>query len=155
MKETELPFDFIWRIAILYYVERFGFDALKKELNELNEDAYYEEMKDWLQWNIDNGVDTLKYIQSHISNPDIWESLFVELERFKYPNIPMSAEEAHCYDCKHLIDAKKRTCKAFPQGIPRDILMMPDGTHDKIVENQIGNFLFEPVEQWKHLYENK
>lgn len=37
-----------------------------------------------------------------------------------------------CYDCKHLLDGVIMRCKAYPDGIPDDLLdeLMAEGGHD-------------------------
>jgi hypothetical protein len=45
-----------------------------------------------------------------------------------------------CPSCQYYLSKQK--CKAFPDGIPNDIFDA-DKTHDKLVEGQTGDFVFE------------
>ena len=76
-KEFAQPIRFSWKIAIMYYAERFGLDALKIKMND---EAHFEEMKEWLDWNRENGINTETYIKDYISNPDTWEYFLEELD---------------------------------------------------------------------------
>jgi len=49
-----------------------------------------------------------------------------------------------CLDCKN-VDNKFLTCKAFPNGIPRDIFLNKI-KHDHIIKGQTGKYLFESKE---------
>jgi hypothetical protein len=50
-------------------------------------------------------------------------------------------------ECKHFYQDKDGfTCRAFPKGIPKEII---DGKieHDVIIKGQVGNFVFEEREE--------
>lgn len=46
-----------------------------------------------------------------------------------------------CFNCKNYEIFVG--CPAFPEGIPDEILLTNE--HDKIIEGQIGKFIFEPI----------
>jgi hypothetical protein len=49
----------------------------------------------------------------------------------------------YCYICKNFTGKLELdTCKAFPNGIPKDILLLKK-LHNKIIEGQIGNYIFD------------
>lgn len=48
-----------------------------------------------------------------------------------------------CFDCKHFVDDGKFTCKAFPKGIPDEILY-GDNDHQTPIEGQENSIVFEP-----------
>ncbi len=50
-----------------------------------------------------------------------------------------------CLDCKNLIDDEKFTCKAFPDGIPDEILFN-EADHTKPYKGDNG-IRFEPIEK--------
>ena len=50
-----------------------------------------------------------------------------------------------CFDCKHFIDNINFTCKAFPKGIPRDIIL-DEIKHNHRIEGQTSDYVFEPEE---------
>ena len=55
-----------------------------------------------------------------------------------------------CMDCKHY-DRDNHdgiTCKAFPRGIPDNILVEQE-KHTKPVKGQSGDYVFEAVELWR------
>lgn len=47
-----------------------------------------------------------------------------------------------CVGCKHFIDDKKFTCKAFPKGIPNKFIYN-EKKHDRVVRGQTGDFVYE------------
>ena len=49
---------------------------------------------------------------------------------------------SRCLDCKHFINDKKFTCKAFPKGIPKDVLFN-EKIHDHKLSSQTGDYIFE------------
>lgn len=53
-------------------------------------------------------------------------------------------EPYFCVDCKHCINVL--TCKAFPKGIPQDILSNPE-SHTEVIDGQVGNFTFAPTHE--------
>jgi hypothetical protein len=48
-----------------------------------------------------------------------------------------------CIDCK-FANLKARTCKAFPDGIPREIIS-GDNQHTKPLPDQKNKVVFEPI----------
>jgi len=42
-------------------------------------------------------------------------------------------------------------CRAFPKGIPQEY--KDNDRHDKVDPRQNNDVVFEPVDKWKHLYE--
>jgi hypothetical protein len=73
------PINFDRRIAELYYYERFGLDALKKQIND---DLYFKEVKDFVNYVFDNGWTIKDYIMSCLEEGDDWESFLEYLEDF-------------------------------------------------------------------------
>ena len=53
-----------------------------------------------------------------------------------------------CIVCDHLIDEKKRTCKAFPAGIP-DSIWLDGDRHERPQKGQIGTFVLQVVDIYK------
>ena len=51
-----------------------------------------------------------------------------------------------CLECKHFIHNKKFTCKAFPKGIPDDILFNKK-EHKMKIKGQKGDYIYEPEEE--------
>ena len=49
---------------------------------------------------------------------------------------------SRCLNCKNFINDKKFTCKAFPNGIPDNILFN-EKKHNRKIEGQTGEYLFE------------
>jgi hypothetical protein len=51
-----------------------------------------------------------------------------------------------CMTCKYFnyIALNGFTCKAFPNGIPDDIIFT-EIKHDKVLKNQVGEFIYEPI----------
>ncbi len=50
-----------------------------------------------------------------------------------------------CLYCKYFIHDKRFTCKAFPEGVPKDILYNKK-KHGHKIEGQTGDYIFEPME---------
>lgn len=55
---------------------------------------------------------------------------------------------SNCLECKHFIHDKKFTCKAFPKGIPNNILFN-EVEHNKRIKGQSEEYIFEPEEESK------
>ena len=49
---------------------------------------------------------------------------------------------SRCLDCKNFINDKKFTCKAFPKGIPKNILFNKI-KHGYKLPGQTGDYIFE------------
>jgi len=49
---------------------------------------------------------------------------------------------ARCISCKHFINDKKFTCKAFPKGIPNKFIYN-EKKHDHKVDGQTGDFVYD------------
>ena len=48
-----------------------------------------------------------------------------------------------CATCKHFYkDGEGLSCRAYPKGIPEDILSLEDN-HDKVRSDQKGNWIYE------------
>jgi hypothetical protein len=48
-----------------------------------------------------------------------------------------------CFNCKNFTP-EKGGCKAFPDGIPNEII--ESNVHDKPIEGQENDIIFEPIE---------
>ena len=48
-----------------------------------------------------------------------------------------------CDFCKHITE-KKKTCKAFPNGIPKAIIEGKN-EHNKLFAGQKGSYIYEPI----------
>ena len=59
-----------------------------------------------------------------------------------------------CIDCKYFIVDRRYICSAFPEGIPEDILLNRI-KHDRIIQNQIGHYIYEPKEQKEGVFRVK
>lgn len=59
----------------------------------------------------------------------------------------MTGVQPVCLDCKHLDrdNFAGVTCKAFPKGIPEEILVMGN-KHSKPLPEQGNDIIFEPIE---------
>jgi len=55
---------------------------------------------------------------------------------------------SNCLECKNFIHNKKFTCKAFPEGIPDNILFNKK-IHNKKIKGQTGDYIYEPIEEEK------
>lgn len=53
---------------------------------------------------------------------------------------------SRCLDCKNFIDNKKFTCRAFPDGIPDNILFNKI-KHNKKIKGQTEEYIYEPIEE--------
>lgn len=51
---------------------------------------------------------------------------------------------ARCIRCKHFINDKKFTCKAFLKGIP-DKFIYNEKKHDHKVSGQSGDYVYEEI----------
>ena len=61
--------------------------------------------------------------------------------------------DSGCLYCKNFIDDKKFTCKAFPDGIPKDVLVNENITnHSKVIEGQQGNYILDPDDEFLRRY---
>jgi len=55
----------------------------------------------------------------------------------------MVSRIAQCSDCKHfIVDPWKTICKAFPEGIPREIILN-EIIHDKPLPDQGNEIVYE------------
>jgi hypothetical protein len=47
-----------------------------------------------------------------------------------------------CFDCVHYFEKNNNVheCKAFPEGIPKNILLKG---HDKVIKGQVGDYTFK------------
>ena len=55
-------------------------------------------------------------------------------------------EKLSCWDCIHVNKKEIGKCKAFPDGIPFEILS-GEVSHDKPLPNQNNNIVFEPIKE--------
>jgi hypothetical protein len=55
-----------------------------------------------------------------------------------------------CMDCEHLnrLNAIGITCKAFPKGIPKNIIV-PQIEHDRVLKGQVGDYVFKEMPEDK------
>jgi hypothetical protein len=60
----------------------------------------------------------------------------------------MTTDIAECFDCKYFIDNINFTCKGFPEGIPKNILLS-EIKHNHKIEGQTGEYIFEPEEGYE------
>ena len=48
-----------------------------------------------------------------------------------------------CFDCKYFLEIKwAKACKAFPKGIPEEILIGTN-SHNEIIKDQVGDYVYE------------
>ncbi len=53
----------------------------------------------------------------------------------------------NCYECKfYNYNNFDWTCKAYPKGIPHDILFSKK-YHEKVLDGQVGNYIFERLSE--------
>lgn len=61
-------------------------------------------------------------------------------------------ENSHCFNCKNYDESRQGNhyCSAFPsgEGIPQSILK-DEVMHTSKVPNQVGDFVYEPMEEEK------
>jgi hypothetical protein len=50
-----------------------------------------------------------------------------------------------CFDCKNFLQEFGLNCKAFPKGIPDEILF-GENNHTKMLPDQGNEIVFEPIE---------
>ena len=55
--------------------------------------------------------------------------------------------EVCCVFCKHIDKGEKMFCKAFPNGIPEEV-MFREIEHDKVLDGQVGDFIYEEYEEF-------
>lgn len=53
---------------------------------------------------------------------------------------------SNCLECEYFIHNKKFTCKAFPNGIPDNIIFNKK-IHNKIIKGQTGDYIFKPKKE--------
>lgn len=51
-------------------------------------------------------------------------------------------EKCICVGCKHNFSFAKLNCKAFPEGIPEDVLK-GENRHSEVLKNQKGKLIYE------------
>lgn len=57
----------------------------------------------------------------------------------------MDAIDPICLKCRHFGKPNGYGCRAFPDDIP--YAYPPDNRHDTVFDNQVGEYVFEPLER--------
>jgi hypothetical protein len=62
-----------------------------------------------------------------------------------------SFAENQCHNCKHYseeltLEAEQSACKAFPKGIPEEVLW-GDEIHDRKLPGQVGDYVQEKINE--------